>query len=118
MGASSSSGSARYYPAGSLPLRPDVAGARYWAISLHHAMLSYFEVDSGVRFETHQHESEQITWVLDGELCFELEGRMIPVQAGEAIAIPGNLPHAVFTRDRPARALDAWSPVPERYRSD
>ncbi len=79
-------------------------------------MLTFFEVDPGVRFDTHQHASEQITCVLEGELCFEVEGRVIPVQAGEVIAIPAHLPHAAFTRGRGARAVDAWSPVPERYR--
>lgn len=28
-----------------LPLRPDVAGARYWAVAPDRAMLPYFEVD-------------------------------------------------------------------------
>jgi quercetin dioxygenase-like cupin family protein len=110
--------SARYFPAAALTLRPDVPGARYWAVALDHAMLTYFEVEPGVRFETHRHEAEQITWVLEGELCFEVEGRVTVVQAGDAIAVPSNVPHAVFTRARAARAVDAWSPVPPQYRQD
>ncbi len=108
----------RYYARDSLPLRPDVPGARYRAVALQRTMLTYFEVQPGVRFETHRHESEQITWVLEGELCFEVEGRLIPLQAGEVIAIPALEPHAVFTRGGAARALDAWSPVPEKYRGN
>lgn len=110
-------GVVRHFPSGSLPLRPDVPGARYWAVALQHAMLTYFEVEPGARFETHRHPSEQITWVLEGELHFEVEGRTIAVGAGEVIAIPADVPHAVFTRERGARACDAWSPVPAKYRS-
>jgi hypothetical protein len=44
-----------------LRLRPDVPGARMWAVALQHAMLTYFEVNARSRFEAHSHESEQIT---------------------------------------------------------
>ncbi|WP_455378242.1 arsenic resistance N-acetyltransferase ArsN2, partial [Petrachloros mirabilis] len=51
-----------------LRLRPDVPGARMWAVSLQHTMLTYFEVEPHRRFETHSHKSEQITMVISGEL--------------------------------------------------
>ena len=79
-------------------------------------MLTYFEVQAHSRFESHQHESEQITLVLEGELFFETGGQVIAVKAGEVIALPSNVPHAVFTREHAVRAVDAWSPVREDYR--
>lgn len=106
-----------HYPADLLPLRPDVAGASMWAVALDRAMLTYFEVEPNGRFDLHAHESEQITFVLEGELVFETEdGRAVAVRAGEAIAVPSNVPHAVSTRERAARALDAWAPVRDDYR--
>jgi amino-acid N-acetyltransferase len=101
---------ARFFPKSLLPLRPDVPGARVWAVALEHVQMTYFEVDPGTRFETHQHEGEQITSVVEGELLFEIDGAVVRVGPGEAIAIPPGIRHAVFTLDRAAKAFDSWSP--------
>lgn len=94
-----------------LTLRPDVPGATMWGVALDRAMLTYFELQPHARFERHRHESEQITMVLEGELFFEIAGAAeIRVRAGEVIALPANVPHAAWTRELPARAVDAWSP--------
>lgn len=108
---------ARFYPRAALALQLDVPGARFWAVGLDQALLTYFEVDPHTHFPRHAHASEQITHVLEGELVFVLDGweAAIVVGAGAAIAIPGNVPHAVHTRDRGARAVDAWSPLPTAY---
>ena len=99
-----------------LALRPDIPGARYWSIALERAVLSYFEVAPHTRFERHAHESEQITLVLEGALFFEVEGRLFSVEAGDVIALPSRVPHAVYTGQVTAKAVDAWSPVPARHR--
>ena len=106
----------RYYPKESLCLADDVPGARQWAVSLEQTMLTYFEVDPDCRFESHSHESEQITMVLEGVLYFEQDGKVIGVKAGEAIAIPAHAPHAVFTAGDAVKAVDAWSPVMDKYK--
>lgn len=108
---------ARHYARDELALRPDVPGARFWSVGLEHALLTYFEVDANTSFPRHSHVAEQITHVLEGELVFAIDGlaEAIVVRAGEAIAIPSNLPHAVHTRACSARAVDAWSPVPACY---
>ena len=105
-----------YYTSAELQLREDVPGAFVWAVCLERTMLTYFEVQAHSRFERHQHASEQITLVLEGELFFETAGQVIGVKAGEVIALPSNVPHTVFTREHPVRAVDAWSPVREQYR--
>ncbi len=107
----------QYYPKENLRLINDVPGARQWAVSLEQTMLTYFEVDPNCRFESHTHESEQITMVIEGILFFEQGGKVIGVKPGEAVAIPSNAPHAVFTTDAAVKAVDAWSPVMEKYRT-
>jgi gluconokinase len=99
----------------SLQLRPDVPGVWMWAVSLRHTMLTYFEVQPHSRFESHSHESEQITMVLSGELFFEVQGAVHAVKTGEVIAIPSAVPHAVWTEALPVTAVDAWSPVMKNY---
>lgn len=106
----------RYFPKESLCLNDDVPGARQWAVSLDQTMLTYFEVDANCRFESHTHESEQLTMVLEGVLYFEQGEKVVGVKAGEVIAIPSNAPHAVFTKETAVKAVDAWSPVMTKYK--
>ena len=105
-----------YFPKSRLCLQNDIPGARQWAVALNQTMLTYFEVDSDYCFESHTHESEQITMVLEGVLYFKQDEKIIGVSAGEVIAIPSHAPHAVFTKEKPAKAVDAWSPVMAKYR--
>ncbi len=107
----------RYFPKESLKLNEDIPGARQWAVSLDRTMLTYFEVEPNCRFESHAHESEQITMVLEGILYFEQGEKIIGVKAGEVIAIPSNAPHAVFTGEAAVKAIDAWSSVMDKYRA-
>src|SRR5438552_18847938 len=58
----------------------------------------------------HHHESEQLTYILDGALKFQLEGREVIVRKGEVLRIPSNVPHrAVALED--TLNLDVFSPI-------
>jgi quercetin dioxygenase-like cupin family protein len=58
----------------------------------------------------HHHESEQLTYILEGALKFELEGREVVVRKGEVLHIPSNVPHrAVALED--TLDLDIFSPI-------
>jgi quercetin dioxygenase-like cupin family protein len=58
----------------------------------------------------HQHESEQITYIMEGALKFELEGREVTVRKGELLLIPSNVPHrAVALED--TLDLDIFAPI-------
>ena len=106
----------QYYPNESLCLTADVPGSKQWAVSLDQTMLTYFEVEPDCRFESHSHASEQITMVLEGVLYFEQGEKVVAVKAGEVIAIPANSQHAVFTGEAAVKAVDAWSPVMDKYK--
>lgn len=107
---------AKYYSKKELPLKPAVDGAAVWGVALDKTLLTYFEIDPNSEFVMHTHESEQITMVLEGELYFKLADKEIKVGAGEVIAMPSNVPHGAYTKDKPAKAVDAWSPVMEKYK--
>ena len=108
---------ARFHSRKSLILKPVVQGARMWAVALKRTMFTYFEIEPESRFDMHSHPSEQITMVLQGELFFDLKDRIICVKKGDVIAIPSNIPHAAFTKDSSVTAVDAWSPVMEKYKN-
>ena len=104
-----------YYPKETLQLIDEFPGVKQWAVSLDKTMLTYFEVAPNCKFDFHSHESEQITMGLEGVLYFEHGEQVIGVKAGDVIAIPSNVPHAVFTNDEAVKAIDAWSPVMLKY---
>src|SRR5256885_12204985 len=41
----------------------------------------------------HHHESEQITYILEGALKFQIEGREVVVGKGQVLRIPSHVPH-------------------------
>ena len=58
----------------------------------------------------HHHESEQITYIVEGALKFELEGREVIVRKGEVLLIPSNVPHrAVALED--TIDIDVFAPI-------
>ncbi len=108
---------AQYYPKEILNLKTVVDGAKMWGVSLEKTLLTYFEIEPNSEFVIHRHENEQITLVLEGELFFKIDGREIRVKQGEVIALPSNVGHGAFTREKAVKAVDARSPVMEKYRS-
>lgn len=107
----------QYYPKENLNLKPVGNGAKMWGVALENTLLTYFEVEPNSEFAMHRHENEQITMVIEGELFFNVDGREIRVGPGEVIALPSNVDHGAFTREKPVKAVDAWSPVMEKYRT-
>jgi len=74
------------------------------------AMVAHVYLKKDAVVPLHQHESEQITFILEGALKFELQGREIVVHKGEVLVIPSNVPHrAVALED--TVDLDIFSPI-------
>lgn len=74
------------------------------------AMVAQVFLAKGAEVPEHSHESEQITYILEGALEFELEGKTVVVSAGEVLLIPSNVPHrAVALED--TLDLDIFSPI-------
>ena len=62
----------------------------------------------------HHHDSEQITYILEGALKFEIGGQEIVVGKGQVLRIPSNVPHrAVALED--TLDLDIFSPIREDW---
>ena len=74
------------------------------------AMVAQVFISKGGVVPEHHHESEQITYILEGALEFEIEGRKIVISAGQVLRIPSHVPHrAVALED--TLDLDIFSPI-------
>ena len=83
-------------------------------ISGEKAMVAQVFLAKGAVVPEHHHVSEQITYILEGALKFELEGREVVVRKGQVLRIPSNVPHrAVALED--TLDLDIFSPIREDW---
>jgi quercetin dioxygenase-like cupin family protein len=79
-------------------------------ISGEKAMVAQVFLAKGAVVPEHHHESEQITYILEGALQFEIEGKAIVVSKGQVLRIPSHVPHrAVALED--TLDLDIFSPI-------
>jgi unsaturated pyranuronate lyase len=75
------------------PLREDLSRR---LISTERMMLAQVFLDQGCTVPQHSHESEQLSYILEGKLRFWLgedESVVVDVAAGEVLHIPSWLPH-------------------------
>ncbi|MBN1148472.1 MAG: cupin domain-containing protein [Anaerolineales bacterium] len=82
----------------------------FWGENL---LLAVVDLDANAELPTHSHPHEQSTYVLEGELEFNVGGECCTVKPGNLIVIPGNVEHTLKVGARPARVLDIFSPVRE-----
>lgn len=80
-------------------------------------MAAMVELKKGAVVPAHRHESEQITYVVEGALRFTMEdGSIIDVNAGETLLIPSNVEHAAVALED-TLDLDCFSPIREDWLS-
>lgn len=92
-----------------------MSGSQFWSIEGENVQLTWFDVPANSNFKPHKHSSEQITYVLEGELFFKSQNTIHKLSKGDCILIPGNTEHEVWTEKLPAKAIDAWSPINKKY---
>lgn len=75
------------------------------------ANVQHFVVDPGATVPEHSHPHEQVGFLLEGRLAFDVDGERRVVEAGDSYVIPGGEQHAAEnTGDEPAVGLDVFSP--------
>jgi quercetin dioxygenase-like cupin family protein len=73
-------------------------------------MLVQVYVKRGCLMPVHSHESEQMTYVLQGALKFVVGGEEITVREGDVLRIPSGVPHQAEALEDTFE-LDIFSPV-------
>ena len=79
-------------------------------ISGEKAMVAQVFLAKGAVVPEHKHESEQITYILEGALLFEIDGKEILVSKGQVLRIPSWMPHKA-TAVEDTLDLDIFSPI-------
>jgi len=73
-------------------------------------MIAQVYLKKGSVVPEHSHESEQITYILEGALKFWVEGEELIVRAGQVLPIPPNVPHKAEALED-TLDVDVFSPV-------
>ena len=74
------------------------------------AMLAHVYLKKGAVVPEHHHESEQITWILEGALRFHIDGDDFDVKAGETLVIPSQMPHSAVALEDTID-IDIFAPI-------
>ena len=72
-------------------------------------MLARFQMKKGCVIPMHNHTNEQLSYLLQGALKFNIDGQEIVVRAGEGLCIPPNVPHQATALEDTV-ALDVFNP--------
>jgi quercetin dioxygenase-like cupin family protein len=87
-----------------------VPGLRFQPVLGDGVMANFVRFDPRTEAPLHWHEEEQISFVLEGELEFEVAGETRTLRPGEAVVVPPNVPHAARTHDGSCLEVDVFHP--------
>jgi quercetin dioxygenase-like cupin family protein len=103
----------RYYNPADRPYKNVLPGMRTRTFWGEEHLLSLVDLEPNTVLPRHSHPHEQSTFVLHGELEFEIEGEKQILRAGELVIIPGGVEHFVRVGPEPTRVLDTFVPARE-----
>ena len=83
-------------------------------VSGEREMLAQIYLKRGALVPLHAHESEQMTYVLQGALRFLVDGEEIIVREGEVLHIPAHVPLQAEALDDTFE-LDVFSPIRKEW---
>lgn len=79
-------------------------------VSGEREMMAQIYLKRGALVPMHTHDSEQMTYILQGALRFQVDGEEIIVREGEVLHIPSRLPHQAEALEDTLE-LDVFSPI-------
>ena len=80
-------------------------------------MVAQIYLKRGALIPMHTHDSEQMTYILQGALRFLVDGEEIIVREGEVLHIPSRVPHQAEALDDTFE-LDVFSPIRQDWLED
>jgi quercetin dioxygenase-like cupin family protein len=97
-------------------VKKEVMNEKLWrkVIFGEKATLAQLFLAKGCVVPLHRHESEQFSYVIQGALRFEMEGREVIVRAGEVLLIPSDVPHRAMALED-TLDIDIFCPIREDW---
>ena len=95
-----------------MPWEPVTDQLKRKLVTCDRMMLAHVWLDKGCVVPKHNHENEQLTYIVSGALHFWLgedEKQEVIVRAGEVLAIPSHLPHKAMALED-TLDMDVFSP--------
>jgi len=89
---------------------PGIQARTFWGEKL---MLALVDLEANAVLTAHSHPHEQCSYILEGEVEFEVGGQSRLVKAGDIVTIPGDVEHVVKVGPKPAKVLDIFTPLRE-----
>lgn len=77
-------------------------------------MLTEHDLDEGAILPEHKHPHEQLTYLLSGELLFEMDKEHFTLFQGDSIAVPSDVVHKAVALKKSV-ALDIFAPARTDY---
>jgi len=74
------------------------------------AMVNFVRFEPNTVAPVHSHDEEQIAFVLEGEVEYEVAGEVHVLRRGEAVVIPPRVPHGARTRESSCLQVDVFHP--------
>ncbi|MGQ9781364.1 MAG: cupin domain-containing protein [Nitrososphaeria archaeon] len=79
-------------------------------------MLVVYNIDPGQGLPLHDHPHEQMVYVIEGELEFQIGDRKSVLGAGGIAHVPSNVRHAgKVVSDKPVTEIDVFYPIREDF---
>jgi quercetin dioxygenase-like cupin family protein len=92
-----------------VPRRPAPEGADVRVVTRTNLQMMAARVKAGVIHGSHSHESEQMTYIIDGRVRVVIGAIDVVAEAGEIVHIPSNVRHLVeYLED--SRTVEVFSP--------
>ncbi len=83
-----------------------------------HLMMAVYDFDGSPQAQPdppHSHPHEQVSYVVEGEILFFLDGVPTRLGPGDMFAVPSNRPHTIQRLTGRARLVDCFTPVREDF---
>ncbi|HET9178990.1 MAG TPA: cupin domain-containing protein [Terriglobia bacterium] len=93
-------------------MRKEQMNASIWrkVVNGEKMTMAQLSIDKGGVVPVHQHENEQMSYVVEGALKFDIAGQEVIVRKGEILHIPLNVPHGVVALED-TLSLEIFVPV-------
>jgi quercetin dioxygenase-like cupin family protein len=78
-------------------------------------MVVQVTLEEGAVVPAHRHPHEQITYIVEGELSMEVEGRTYVLRAGDSLLFSADVKHGATALKR-TLVIDTFSPPREEYK--